>query len=142
MTGDALAVSVQIPILLHPALKADNATGFFDSVWLRPGPAAGQHGRDRGPETTSICPGFSAWPVRGFQRLRCCISTLKRLATMYSESPFLTLYCTGDNLTLIAKANKVDVHDLQRWNKLNGQQLKVGQTLVMQDTRKLVAKAV
>ena len=48
---------------------------------------------------------------------------------------------SGDNLTLIAKANKVDVHDLQRWNKLNGQQLKVGQTLVMQDTRKLVAKA-
>jgi len=47
----------------------------------------------------------------------------------------------GDNLTLIAKANKVDVHDLQRWNKLNGQALKVGQTLVMQDTRKLVAKA-
>ncbi len=28
---------------------------------------------------------------------------------------------SGDNLTLIAKANKVDVHDLQRWNKLNGQ---------------------
>ena len=49
--------------------------------------------------------------------------------------------CSGDNLTMIAKANKVDVHDLQRWNKLNGQALKVGQTLVMQDTRKLVAKA-
>jgi membrane-bound lytic murein transglycosylase D len=48
---------------------------------------------------------------------------------------------SGDNLTLIAKANKVDVHDLQRWNQLNGQALKVGQTLVMQDTRKLVAKA-
>jgi membrane-bound lytic murein transglycosylase D len=48
---------------------------------------------------------------------------------------------SGDNLTLIAKANKVNVHDLQRWNKLNGQALKVGQTLVMQDTRKLVAKA-
>lgn len=48
---------------------------------------------------------------------------------------------SGDNLTLIAKANKVDVHDLQRWNKLNGQALKVGQTLVMQDTRRLVAKA-
>ena len=47
---------------------------------------------------------------------------------------------SGDNLTLIAKANKVDVHDLQRWNKLNGQALKVGQTLVMQDTRKAAAK--
>ena len=47
---------------------------------------------------------------------------------------------SGDNLTLIAKANKVDVHDLQRWNKLNGQALKVGQTLVMQDTRKVAAK--
>ncbi|WP_339418326.1 MULTISPECIES: transglycosylase SLT domain-containing protein [unclassified Pseudomonas] len=45
----------------------------------------------------------------------------------------------GDNLTLIAKANKVNVHDLQRWNQLNGQALKVGQTLVMQDTRRAVA---
>ncbi len=42
----------------------------------------------------------------------------------------------GDNLTQIAKANKVEVKDLQRWNKLNGKDLKVGQTLVMQDTRK------
>ena len=49
MTGDAQAVSVQIPILLHPALKADNATGFFDSIQLHPGPAAGQHRCDRGP---------------------------------------------------------------------------------------------
>ena len=48
---------------------------------------------------------------------------------------------SGDNLTLIAKANKVDVHDLQRWNKLNGQALKVGQTLVMQDTRRAVASS-
>ncbi|BBP78309.1 lytic transglycosylase [Pseudomonas gingeri NCPPB 3146 = LMG 5327] len=39
----------------------------------------------------------------------------------------------GDNLTSIAKANKVDVKDLQHWNKLSGQKLKVGQTLVMQD---------
>ncbi|MBD9439537.1 transglycosylase SLT domain-containing protein [Pseudomonas sp. PDM04] len=42
----------------------------------------------------------------------------------------------GDNLGTIAKANKVDVKDLQRWNKLTGQNLKVGQTLVMQDTSK------
>ncbi|MFO2463631.1 transglycosylase SLT domain-containing protein [Pseudomonas sp. 15FMM2] len=47
---------------------------------------------------------------------------------------------SGDNLTLIAKANKVSVHDLQRWNKLNGQALKVGQALVMQDTRKAARK--
>ncbi len=47
----------------------------------------------------------------------------------------------GDNLTLIAKANKVDVHDLQRWNQLNGQALKVGQTLVMQDTRRAAASS-
>ena len=39
----------------------------------------------------------------------------------------------GDNLSLIAKANKVDVKDLQHWNKLSGQNLKVGQTLVMED---------
>lgn len=46
----------------------------------------------------------------------------------------------GDNLTLIAKANKVNVQDLQRWNKLSGKNLKVGQTLVMQDTRKVASK--
>ncbi|MCU1752281.1 transglycosylase SLT domain-containing protein [Pseudomonas sp. 6D_7.1_Bac1] len=42
----------------------------------------------------------------------------------------------GDNLTQIAKANKVDVKDLQHWNKLTGKELKVGQTLVMRDTSK------
>lgn len=46
----------------------------------------------------------------------------------------------GDNLTLIAKANKVNVQDLQRWNKLSGSNLKAGQTLVMHDTRRPVAK--
>lgn len=40
----------------------------------------------------------------------------------------------GDNLSLIAKANKVSIRDLQRWNKLTGKNLKIGQTLVMQDT--------
>ncbi|MBK5540899.1 transglycosylase SLT domain-containing protein [Pseudomonas sp. TH05] len=39
----------------------------------------------------------------------------------------------GDNLGTIAKANKVEVKDLQRWNQLTGKNLKVGQTLVMQD---------
>ncbi|MBK3466338.1 MULTISPECIES: transglycosylase SLT domain-containing protein [Pseudomonas] len=42
----------------------------------------------------------------------------------------------GDNLGTIAKANKVEVKDLQRWNKLTGKNLKVGQTLVMQDNTK------
>jgi membrane-bound lytic murein transglycosylase D len=42
----------------------------------------------------------------------------------------------GDNLAAIAKANKVDVKDLQRWNKMTGKNLKVGQTLVMRDTTK------
>ncbi|WP_339544301.1 transglycosylase SLT domain-containing protein [Pseudomonas sp. RA_35y_Pfl2_P32] len=42
----------------------------------------------------------------------------------------------GDNLTSIAKANRVNVKDLQRWNNLTGKSLKAGQTLVMQDTRK------
>ena len=42
----------------------------------------------------------------------------------------------GDNLAAIAKANNVDVKDLQRWNKMTGKNLKAGQTLVMQDTTK------
>ncbi len=41
----------------------------------------------------------------------------------------------GDNLGSIAKANKVSVKDLQRWNKLGGHQLKVGQTLVLQNAK-------
>ncbi|WP_327440141.1 transglycosylase SLT domain-containing protein [Pseudomonas donghuensis] len=46
----------------------------------------------------------------------------------------------GDNLASIAKANKVSVKDLQRWNKLSGQRLKTGQTLVMQSTQPTGAK--
>lgn len=42
----------------------------------------------------------------------------------------------GDNLAMIAKANKVSTRDLQRWNKLSGQRLKVGETLVMQDVKR------
>jgi membrane-bound lytic murein transglycosylase D len=42
----------------------------------------------------------------------------------------------GDSLGSIAKANDVDVKDLQRWNKLSGKNLKPGQTLVMQDNSK------
>ncbi|WP_095146569.1 MULTISPECIES: LysM peptidoglycan-binding domain-containing protein [unclassified Pseudomonas] len=42
----------------------------------------------------------------------------------------------GDSLSSIAKANKVEVKDLQRWNNLTGKHLKAGQTLVMQDTRR------
>jgi membrane-bound lytic murein transglycosylase D len=42
----------------------------------------------------------------------------------------------GDNLGSIAKANKVEVRDLQRWNKMTGKNLKVGQTLVMRDMSK------
>ncbi|UUQ64105.1 transglycosylase SLT domain-containing protein [Pseudomonas fuscovaginae UPB0736] len=38
----------------------------------------------------------------------------------------------GDSLSSIAKANKVDIKELQRLNKLSGHKLKVGQTLVMQ----------
>ncbi|PNF80178.1 lytic transglycosylase [Stutzerimonas stutzeri] len=39
---------------------------------------------------------------------------------------------TGDNLWDIAKAQRVSVRDLQRWNKLSGSQLKVGQALFLQ----------
>jgi membrane-bound lytic murein transglycosylase D len=38
----------------------------------------------------------------------------------------------GDNLSSIAKANKVSVSDLQRWNKTTGKHLKAGQMLVLQ----------
>jgi membrane-bound lytic murein transglycosylase D len=42
----------------------------------------------------------------------------------------------GDSLGSIAKANDVDIKDLQRWNKLSGKNIKPGQTLVLQDTSK------
>lgn len=38
----------------------------------------------------------------------------------------------GDNLWDIAKTHKVSVRDLQRWNKLSGSSLKVGQVLSIQ----------
>ncbi|WP_110951837.1 LysM peptidoglycan-binding domain-containing protein [Pseudomonas bohemica] len=47
----------------------------------------------------------------------------------------------GENLGQIARINKVDVKDLQHWNKLSGYNLKVGQTLVMQDNSKPAAKS-
>ncbi|MDZ4194904.1 LysM peptidoglycan-binding domain-containing protein [Ectopseudomonas chengduensis] len=37
----------------------------------------------------------------------------------------------GDNLWQIARANQVAVHDLKRWNKLQGNALKVGQVLTL-----------
>ena len=48
---------------------------------------------------------------------------------------------SGDNLTNIAKTNKVAVEDLQRWNKLSGHGLKVGQTLVMEDNTRATRTA-
>ncbi|WP_296253441.1 lytic transglycosylase domain-containing protein [Pseudomonas sp. UBA4194] len=48
----------------------------------------------------------------------------------------------GDNLALIAKANKVSTRDLQRWNKLTGKNLKIGQTLVMQANTPSTGRAV
>lgn len=38
----------------------------------------------------------------------------------------------GDNLSSIAKANKVEVKDIQHWNQLSGKDLKVGRVLAMQ----------
>ncbi|PTS86920.1 lytic transglycosylase [Pseudomonas sp. HMWF032] len=38
----------------------------------------------------------------------------------------------GDNLWLIAKHHNVSVKDVQRWNKLSGNSLRVGQVLTMQ----------
>ena len=37
----------------------------------------------------------------------------------------------GDNLGSIAKANRVSVRDIQRWNRLSGHSLKAGQVLAM-----------
>ncbi|QXI44989.1 transglycosylase SLT domain-containing protein [Pseudomonas wayambapalatensis] len=37
----------------------------------------------------------------------------------------------GDNLGAIAKANRVSVKDIQRWNRLSGSSLKVGQVLAL-----------
>ncbi|MFJ9989836.1 transglycosylase SLT domain-containing protein [Pseudomonas putida] len=37
----------------------------------------------------------------------------------------------GDNLGAIAKANRVSVKDIQRWNRLSGSNLKVGQVLAL-----------
>lgn len=37
----------------------------------------------------------------------------------------------GDNLGSIAKANRVSVKDIQRWNKISGNRLKAGQVLAM-----------
>ncbi|MCW2272331.1 MULTISPECIES: transglycosylase SLT domain-containing protein [Pseudomonas] len=46
----------------------------------------------------------------------------------------------GDSLGAIARANKVSVKDLQRWNKLSGHSLKAGQTLVMQGAQPVQGK--
>lgn len=37
----------------------------------------------------------------------------------------------GDNLSTIARANRVSVKDIQRWNKLSGSRLKAGQVLAL-----------
>jgi membrane-bound lytic murein transglycosylase D len=37
----------------------------------------------------------------------------------------------GDNLSAIAKANRVSVKDIQRWNKLSGNRVKAGQVLAL-----------
>lgn len=44
----------------------------------------------------------------------------------------------GDNLWQIAKANKVDVGDLRRWNNLPDNAVKPGQTLALQGTQQVV----
>ncbi|MBE7374693.1 lytic transglycosylase domain-containing protein [Pseudomonas lopnurensis] len=48
---------------------------------------------------------------------------------------------SGDNLWDIAKAQRVSVRDLQRWNNLSGSQLKVGQALFLQGPAATTAKA-
>ncbi|MGH8433251.1 MAG: LysM peptidoglycan-binding domain-containing protein, partial [Pseudomonas sp.] len=48
------------------------------------------------------------------------------------EAPRSYRVKNGDNLWQIAKANDVDVKDLQRWNKLSDNGVKPGQTLALQ----------
>lgn len=45
----------------------------------------------------------------------------------------------GDNLWQIARTHQVSVQELQRWNKLQSRQLKVGQTLRMESTPALAS---
>lgn len=47
----------------------------------------------------------------------------------------------GDNLWQIAKAHQVAVKDVQRWNNLKGNNLRVGQTLALQGTAPASAQA-
>ncbi|OLS63286.1 lytic transglycosylase domain-containing protein [Pseudomonas putida] len=47
----------------------------------------------------------------------------------------------GDSLGSIAQANRVSVKDLQRWNKLKGNRLTAGQTLVMQSSQPAIKLA-
>ncbi|MFJ4145158.1 LysM peptidoglycan-binding domain-containing protein [Pseudomonas sp. NPDC089734] len=42
---------------------------------------------------------------------------------------------SGDNLSSIAQAHKVEVGELQRWNKMTGNKLKIGQTLIVQGSK-------
>ncbi|MBD1553423.1 lytic transglycosylase domain-containing protein [Pseudomonas typographi] len=66
--------------------------------------------------------------------LRPSRPAVERVATVTPASPSTYKVRRGDNLASIAKANKVSVRDLQRWNKLTGKHLQVGQALVMNDT--------
>lgn len=47
---------------------------------------------------------------------------------------------SGDNLWDIARKHDVAVRDLQRWNRLSGSSLKVGQALLLQGSTRQVAK--
>lgn len=55
----------------------------------------------------------------------------QRLASSEQAPPRSYRVQHGDNLWQIAKAHRVSVKDLQRWNKLKGNTLRVGQTLAL-----------
>ncbi|WP_198286396.1 lytic transglycosylase domain-containing protein [Stutzerimonas stutzeri] len=57
---------------------------------------------------------------------------LHAVARQPASTPRTYRVKTGDNLWDIAKAQRVSVRDLQRWNRLSGSQLKVGQALFLQ----------
>ncbi|MFF7708484.1 transglycosylase SLT domain-containing protein [Pseudomonas sp. NPDC007930] len=71
--------------------------------------------------------------------LRPSSAVVERLASATPARTSTYKVKRGDNLGAIAKANRVSVGDLQRWNRLSGKHLKVGQVLVMNDKRATAA---
>ncbi|ARU88120.1 LysM peptidoglycan-binding domain-containing protein [Pseudomonas sp. M30-35] len=62
------------------------------------------------------------------------IDSGQQIASARATTPRSYRVKAGDNLWSIAKANKVSVNQVKRWNKLSGNSLKIGQTLALAGT--------